>query len=209
MATTRQLTICQDSREQHGLEPHFAVMSDVILEVAVTIKTGDYCLRLDDGELDVYAVERKAVDDFVNSITTTEGQRHEQNKIKRHNEAAGRAMPYVVEGTLYDVLPLRPCPCIHERASLRCKECKGDGFPFCDCVKARPQPKCEFCGGTGRLGYDYGRRKITPQFTIHQISEMVHFWNVPVIFAGSPAKAAAMIKALLTRRYEELMMRSE
>jgi len=201
MNDTLKMVICQDSREARGLDSELANVSDCVVETGVTLPVFDYCLRLPNGDLDPFAVERKGLGDFISSITTTNGQRLEQAKIAR---AVMTPVVYVIEARLVDILPRRICDCIHLRASSRCRTCHGAGFPWCDCVKERPTLKCSWCGGIGAVGHDYGRRKITPQFTHHMVSQMIYEWRAVPVFCGTREGAACMIHALLKRRWEWL-----
>ena len=203
---TPKMVICQDSRETRGLDRELANVSDCVVETGVTLPVFDYCLRLPDGNLDDFAVERKSLDDFVSSITTANGQRLEQNKIAR---AVFTPIIYVVEARLVDILPARVCDCIHHRASSRCSKCGGDGFPWCECVQERPALKCSWCHGSGTVGHDYGRRRITPSFTHHMISQMVYEWGAVPLFCGTRDGAACMIHALLKRRWEWLKVKPQ
>jgi len=196
------ISIIQDSREQTPLD--FTGL-DCTVTVG-TVGVFDYALADDPSG---WAVERKALGDFVNSITTTEGQRLEQAKIRKARKLWPEPLPvvYVVESRWFDLLPQRPCTCAHERAAANCGKCKGKGAPFCGCVKVRPMLGCEFCHGSGVLGYNYDRRRITPQFTYHMLTQMMYAWKAAVLFADSRMGAACMIEGLLRRRHEHLKMK--
>jgi len=209
MAGHPTIPIVIDTREQSPLS--FANL-DCTVETG-TVKIFDYALRGDvhpDGN-PRWAIERKSLPDFVGSITgrvknddgTPGPQAREFAKIRKARKVfdAGTSIIYVVETTIRGVLPERACPCIHQRASTRCKKCGGKAEAFCDCIHARPQIRCEFCGGSGVLGYDYKRRKIGAPFAYHQIAMMMYQYNVAVLFADSRLIAACMIESLLRQRW--------
>lgn len=203
MAKRDVITICQDSREQNGLERDFDGL-DCTIETNVTVPVFDYCLRFD-GEIDLgFAIERKSLEDFVNSVTTTEGWRRELAKIGR---CGFSPVIYVVECDFEDILPQRRCFCWYERTSARCGKCGGHGYPFCECVQERPNLNCEKCGGNGYIGYNYERRKITPQFVYHRLFELM--MRASVLFCGSRVAAAASIEGLLRRRHEYLKVKAK
>ena len=197
------IRIVIDTREQAPLK--FKGL-DCTVEIG-TVKVFDYALAGDVRE-DGYprwAVERKSLSDFVGSITgKNEIQAREYAKIRKARSVfdAGTPIVYVVECGITGLLPERPCPCVHLRASTRCEVCGGKAEAFCECVVPRPTLGCEFCGGTGILGYNYGRRKIGSPFCYHQLSEFMYFHGVSVLFADNRTHAACMIEALLRRRFE-------
>jgi len=194
------IKICQDSREQKGLERDFDGLDCEVIP-DVTLPTFDYCLQINGAIDSGFAVERKSVVDFVGSVTTTDGWRREVAKIQR---CGFSPVIYVVEGTFEDILPARRCWCYDERASKRCTLCHGNGYPFCVCVSERPNLKCEACHGTGTVGYNYDRRRITPQFVYRRVFELMYHHKVVVLFAGSRVAAACCIEGLLRRRYDVL-----
>ena len=163
----------------------------------------DYALVGDEHN---FAVERKALGDFVNSITTSEGQRHEQAKIRKARESFGNLpIIYAVECGIHDLRPARPCACIHPRPHMRCPKCKGKESS-CDCVRPRPARDCSWCGGSGLVGYNYERRRIGPPFTYHQVSVMLYSWGAVPLFCSDRTMAACMVEAVLRRRYESLCL---
>lgn len=160
-----------------------------------TVPIFDYALKGDENN---FAVERKSVDDLVNSITTTEGQRLERNKIKK---AQFSPIIYVIEGRLMDLTPLHTCSCMGKRNTNACQECHGDGDVKCRCFKVRANPVCEYCQGFGLVGYNYDRRRISPQFAFRQVVIMLMEWGVSPLFADSRLGAACMIESILRRRF--------
>jgi len=194
------IPIVIDTREQQPLD--FADLN--CTTARGTVPVFDYALAGDEAN---FAVERKAVGDFVNSITTTEGQRHEQAKCRRARDVwPNMPIVYVIEGGIYDLLPARACPCVHPRPSERCPKCKVFGN-FCDCIEPRPALGCQWCHGTGTIGYNYEGREIHSPFVYHQVSVMLYEWRVVPLFAGTRLMAACMIEAILRRRYEWLELK--
>jgi hypothetical protein len=199
------ITIGQDSREQRGLEKDFAGL-DCTVVTNVTIPVFDYCLIVNDA-LDPFAIERKSINDLVQSLTTTDGQRLEQekiNKIKSQYRANGWPIVYVIEGRAMDILPEQECSCYHVRPAKNCSICHGHDHAFCECLKKRPALDCPFCRGSGIIGYDWTRRKPKPQFAYHQVFVMVMEWGATPLFADSRQGAACFIEGLLRRRWEYL-----
>ena len=201
------ITIRTDTREQKPLS--FEGLD--VRTVVGTIHTLDYGLEDDH---DLFAVEFKRVPDLLGSFTTTEGLSHEIDKIER---ALWTPLVYVISGRMMDVLPKRACPCVHERASSRCKECGSTGKTFaqidgcktkvfCRCWHERPALKCELCHGTGEIGYDYGRRSksVTSQWLLSTLARITYERNVHFIWADSEVGAACCIENLLRRRHEHI-----
>ena len=90
-------TITIDTREQKS--PSFRGIP-VDTEVD-TVKAFDYCIKGDSE----FAVERKGLDDFVNSITVSKNWEREIRKIEKAKDLFydGAPLHYVIEGSLSDL----------------------------------------------------------------------------------------------------------
>jgi len=174
---TKHPTICItiDTREQQPLD--FAGL-DCTTRVA-TVQVFDYAL---DGDEARFAVERKSVEDFIGSVTTTDGWRLERAKIEKARALGMTPIVYVVEGRMLDLLPIKKCLC--NPTTLACPACKG----------------------RGTVGYNYDRRapSVTSQFCFHQTFEMLYDLGVSVVFADGRTVAACVIEGVLRRRFEAL-----
>jgi len=201
------IQIVIDSREQTPLD--FTGL-DCTTEVGC-VKVLDYQLKGDVNEDGTprWAVERKSLPDFVGSITgRKEIQDREFAKIRMARRVFDKGWPiiYVVETDFYSLLPERRCPCVHPRASMRCRDCGGKATAYCACVQPRPMRKCEFCGGCGVIGYNYDRRKIGAPFLFHQISVMEIQYGVHIDYAHNALGAACKVELQLRRRWELLQI---
>lgn len=145
-------TITIDTREQKP--PSFRGL-DVATEVA-TVDVFDFCISGDKG----WALERKSLGDFVNSITVTQNWNRELRKIEKARERfyEGATINYIVESSLSDLVDK----------------------------------------------YDYGRRKISPNFTLKRVRELSIDYGVQIWFVGNKRTSAMWIYRLLRHRYHML-----
>jgi hypothetical protein len=175
------IEILCDTREQ---TPLCFVGLDCTVSTA-TVPVFDYALK---GDEHLWSIERKSIPDLVSSLTTKDGQRLERNKIAKAREVfEGRPVIYVIEGRYIDLSDIHNCCCTRNG-------------------NEKPWRNCDLCEGMGFVGYDYSRRKISPQFMYRQVAVWQYQLGAQMLFSGCRLNSSCAIENLLRRRYDELKL---
>jgi len=93
------MNLCIDTREQRPLD--FTGLIEPVRIVQGTVPVFDYAWAGDEA---LFAVERKSLADFIESVVIRDRYRRELEKIKRARIAGMSRIYYVIEANFHDII---------------------------------------------------------------------------------------------------------